>query len=69
VNQQIVVTVSTGVPFYVVLQQTTKSNQPVAQTSPRNTPTSNASNAEQLRQLLQLQQELNQPSASNQSAQ
>jgi hypothetical protein len=69
VNQQIVVTVSAGVAVYVMLQQTPKSNQPVAQTGPRNTPTSNASNAEQLRQLLQLQQELNQSSASNQSAQ
>jgi hypothetical protein len=63
------VAVSAGVPVYVVLIQTPKSRQPVAQTSPRNTPTSNASNAEQLRQLLQLQQELNQSSASNQSAQ
>jgi hypothetical protein len=69
VNQQIVVTVSAGVPVYIVLQQTPKSSQPLAQTSPRNTPTSNGSNAEQLRQLLQLQQELNQSSASNQSAQ
>jgi hypothetical protein len=69
VNQQIVVTVSAGVPVYVVLQQTPKSNPPLAQTSPRNTPTSNSFNAEQLRQLLQLQHELNQSSASNQSAQ
>jgi hypothetical protein len=69
VNQQIVVTVPAGVPIYVVLQQTPKSSQPVTQTSPRNTPTSNSSNAEQWRQLLQLQQELNQSSATNQSAQ
>jgi hypothetical protein len=68
VNQQIVVTVSAGVPVYVVLQQKPKSSQPVAQTSPRNTQP-NTSNAEQLRQLLQLQQELNQSSATNQSAQ
>lgn len=68
VNQQIVVTVSAGVPIYVVLQQTPKSNQPLAQTSPRNSPTSNSSNADQLRQLLQLQQELNQ-STSSQAAQ
>jgi hypothetical protein len=64
VNQQIVVTVSAGVPIYVVLQQTPKSNQPLAQTSPRNSPTSNSSNADQLRQLLQLQQELNQSTSS-----
>ena len=68
VNQQVVVTVSAGVPIYVVLQQTPKPNQPAAQTSPRNTQPS-PSNAEQLRQLLQLQQELNQSSASSQSAQ
>jgi hypothetical protein len=68
VNQQIVVTVSAGVPVYVVLQQTSKSTQPVAQTSPRNTQP-NMSNAEQLRQLLQLQQKLYQSSASNQTAQ
>jgi hypothetical protein len=68
VNQQIVVTVSAGVPIYVVLQQTPKSNQPLVQTSPRNSPTSNSSNADQLRQLLQLQQELNQ-STSSQAAQ
>jgi hypothetical protein len=68
VNQQIVVTVSAGVPIYVVLQQTPKSNQPLAQTSPRNSPTSNSTNADQLRQLLQLQQELNQ-STSSQAAQ
>jgi hypothetical protein len=69
VNQQIVVTLSAGVPLYVVLQQTPKPNQPSVQTSLRKTLSSNASNAEQLRQLLQLQQELNQPSASNQSEQ
>jgi hypothetical protein len=69
VNQQIVVTVSAGVPIYVVLQQTPKSNQPLAQTSPRNSPISNSSNADQLRQLLQLQQELNQSATSNQAAQ
>jgi hypothetical protein len=68
VNQQIVVTVSAGIPVYVVFQQTPKSNRPVAQTSSRNNQP-NTSNAEQLRQLLQLQQELNQPSATNQSAQ
>jgi hypothetical protein len=69
VNQQIVVTVSAGAPIYVVLEQTPKSNQPVAPTSPRNSPTSNSSNVDQLRQLLQLQQELNQSASSNQAAQ
>ena len=69
VNQQIVVTVSAGAPIYVVLEQTPKSNQPLAQTSPRNSPTSNSSNADQLRQLLQLQQELNQSAATSQATQ
>jgi hypothetical protein len=68
VNRQIVVTVSAGVPIYVVLQQTPTSNQPLAQMSPRNSSTANSSNADQLRQLLQLQQELNQ-STSGQAAQ
>ena len=69
VNQQIVVTVSAGAPIYVVLEQTPKTNQPSAQTSPRNSPTSNSSNVDELRQLLQLQQELNQSATSNQGAQ
>jgi hypothetical protein len=69
VNQQIVVTVSAGAPIYVILEQAPKSNQPSAQTSPRNSPALNSSNADQLRQLLQLQQELNQSPASNQAAQ
>ena len=69
VNQQIVVTVSAGAPIYVVLEQTPKSNQPLAQTSPRNGPSSNSSNVDQLRQLFQLQQELNQTATSNQAAQ
>lgn len=62
-NRQIVVTVPAGIPIYVVFQQTPKSNQPSAQSGPRNPSTVNATNADQLRQLIQLQQELNQPSA------
>jgi hypothetical protein len=69
VNQQIVVTVSAGAPIYVVLERTPKTNQPLGQTSPRNSPTSNSSNADQLRQLLQLQQELSQSATNNQGAQ
>lgn len=67
VNRQIVVTVSAGAPIYVVLEQTPKSNQPLAPTSPRNSPTSNSSNVDQLRQL---QQELNQsrPAAKRRSS-
>jgi hypothetical protein len=68
VNQQIVVTVPAGIPIYVVLQQTPKSDQSLVETSQRNTPTQSA-NADQLRQLLQLQRELNQSATNNQAAQ
>jgi hypothetical protein len=69
VNQQIVVTVSAGASIYVLLEQTPKSSQPLAQTNPRNTPAPNSSNVGQLRQLLQLQQELNQSVTNNQAPQ
>jgi len=69
VNQQIVVTVSAGAPIYVVLEQTPKSNQPVAPTSARNSATSNSSSVDQLRRLLQLQQELSQSATNNQAPQ
>ena len=67
VNQQIVVTVSAGISIYVVLQQTAKSNQAPDTSGSRSLPAASA--ADQVRQLLQLQQELNQSTASNQSAQ
>ncbi|MFZ0279178.1 MAG: hypothetical protein WA254_03695 [Candidatus Sulfotelmatobacter sp.] len=69
ITQHIVVTISADTPIYVVLEQTPKTNQVYQQPSARSVPTSNSANVEQLRQLLQLQQELNQPSASNQPAQ
>ena len=69
ITQHIVVTISADSPIYVVLEQTPKTNRTALQPSGRSAPTSNTPNVEQLRQLLQLQQELNQPSASNQSAQ
>jgi len=69
INQHIVVTISADTPIYVVLEQTPKTNQGSQQPSGRGVPTSTSANVEQLRQLLQLQQELNQPSASNQPAQ
>jgi hypothetical protein len=69
VSQQIVVTISAGVPIYVVLQQTPKANQASAQTSSGNTPIPARSNMDQLHQLLQLQQELSQSTAGAQSAQ
>jgi hypothetical protein len=68
ITQHIVVTISADTPIYVVLEQTPKTNQTSLQPSARSVPTSNSANAEQLRQLLQLQQELNQSSASNQPA-
>ena len=69
VNQQIVVTVSAGVPIYVVLQQTPKFNQAPTASGARRAPAASTANMDQLRQLLQLQQELNQSTASNQSTQ
>ena len=65
VNQQIVVTVSAGMPVYIVLQQTPKSNQ-ASTTAVRNSPAGSSANIDQLRQLLQLQHELNQSAANNQ---
>ena len=66
ITQHIVVTISADTPIYVVLEQTPKTNQTSLQPSGRGVPTSNSANVEQLRQLLQLQQELNQPTAINQ---
>jgi len=64
VNQQIVVTVPAGIPIYVVLQQTPKSNQTPAASSARGVPAARTANMDQLRQLLQLQQQLNQSTGS-----
>jgi hypothetical protein len=69
ITQHIVVTISADTPIYVVLEQTPKTSRASLQPSARGVPTSNSANAEQLRQLLQLQQELNQTSTSNQPAQ
>ena len=69
VNQQISVTVSAGLPIYVVLQQSPKSGQTSAAQSVRTSTASSAANMDQVRQLLQLQQELEQSTASNRSAQ
>ena len=69
ITQHIVVTISANTPINVVLEQTPKSNQVSQQPSARSVPTSNAANVDQLRQLLQLQQELSQSPTSNQSPQ
>jgi hypothetical protein len=66
ITQHIVVTVSADTPIYVVLEHTPKANQGPLQPGARSVPTSNSANVEQLRQLLQLQQELNQSVAINQ---
>jgi hypothetical protein len=68
VTQRIVVTVSAGVPIYVVLEQAPKSNHASSQPMGRPTSSSTSANVDQLRQLLQLQQELSQPT-SNSAAQ
>lgn len=69
ITQHIVVTISADTPIYVVLEQTPKPSQGSLQPSARTVPIPNSANAEQLRQLLQLQQELNQTSTNNQRAQ
>jgi len=69
ITQHIVVTISVDTPIYVVLKQTPKTNPASLQPSGRGVPTSNLANVDQLRQLLQLQQELNQSPTSNQPAQ
>jgi len=68
VNQQIVVTVSAGMPIYVAIQQAPKSNQPPIPGA-RSLPAASTANIDRLRQLLQLQHELNQSTANNQSPQ
>jgi hypothetical protein len=65
-TQHMVVTILADTPIYVVLEQTPKSNQTSAQISGQRALTSNSTNVEQLRQLLKLQQELNQTSSSTQ---
>lgn len=69
VNQQVVVTVPAGIPIYVVLQQAPKSDQSMAQTGSRSPTTSNSPKVDEVRQLLELQQDLSQSTASNPSAQ
>lgn len=61
VTQHIVVTISADTPIYVVLEQTPKSGgRAWAQSGLHNTQPGNTTNADELRQLLQLQHELNQ---------
>jgi hypothetical protein len=69
ITRHIGVTISAETHIHVVLEQTPKPNQGSLQPSAPSVPTSNSANAEQLPQRLQLQQELNQTSTSNQPAQ
>ncbi len=62
VTQHVVVTVSADTPIYVVLEQTPKSNVAWTQSGLHSTQPGSSANAEELRQLLQLQRELNQSS-------
>jgi hypothetical protein len=64
VTQRIVVTIPADTPIYVVLVQTPRASPTSGQLGPRSSQPS--MNAEQLRQLLELQRELNSASASNQ---
>ena len=62
-NEHIVVSLSAGTPIYIVLQDTAKQLKPVD--APVRTPQQNGSpNAQELRELLQLQRELNQSAVS-----
>jgi hypothetical protein len=66
VTQHIVVTISADTPIYVVLEQTPKSTAARSQSGLHGTQLADSPNAEQLRQLLQLQRELNQQAKSDQ---
>lgn len=65
ITSHIVVTVSAGTPIYVVLEQAPKVGPHSGQSSVRSSQSGNT-NAEELRQLLQFQHELNPPSTNNQ---
>jgi hypothetical protein len=61
ITSRIVVTVSADTPIYVVLEQTPKVDAAPGSSNSRNSQSLNT-NAEELRQLLQLKRELNQSS-------
>jgi hypothetical protein len=65
VTARIVVSVSAGTPIYVVLEQSSKS-VPSFRASTPDTQGANSESVDQLRQLLRLQQELNQSGTKNQ---
>jgi hypothetical protein len=67
-TERIVVTVSAGVPIYVVFEQTRKAHQGSTPAMGKISAGASSANLEQLRQLLQLEEERNRP-ASNPSPQ
>lgn len=67
ITSQVVVNVSAGTPIYVVLEQSSR-QVPAQQLNPQSSQTVNQANVDQLRQLLQLQQELNQSAAKTETA-
>ncbi len=66
VTQHIVVTIPADTPIYVVFEKTPKSNPAAMRGTIGSTQPGNSANAEELRQLLQLQRELNQQPKSDQ---
>jgi hypothetical protein len=64
-NQNLVVTVSAGLPIYVILERERKLNEACRQSVGRSTSNSNSASMDQLRSLLQLQQELSQSAATS----
>jgi len=60
ITQRIVVTISADTPIYVVLEQTPKARPNSLPLGQQNTRTPDSTSTEELRQLLQLQRELNQ---------
>jgi hypothetical protein len=64
VTARIVVSVSAGTPIYVVLEQSSKS-VPGFRESTSDAPGADSESVEQLRQLLRLEQELNQTNTKN----
>jgi hypothetical protein len=68
ITSRVVVNVSAGTPIYVVLEQSSKQDPAPVPLSPRTTQIPNLANLDQLRQLLQLEQELNQSAAKTDAA-
>ena len=68
ITSRVVVNISAGTPIYVVLEQASKQFRGPAQLNPPAPQTLNQANIDQLRQLLQLEQELNQSAAKTETA-